>query len=91
MTEEERKRYFGALIEILYDNLQALQESNVPEKKEKAAKIVYDFYIDHKEEYNIKDIKEVIKGLDQINEKMDKTRKKEDIKNMYDQEKMEDR
>lgn len=91
MTEEERKRYFGILVEDLYHSLQLLQESTIPDKKEKAAKMIHEFYKDYKEGYEIKDIKEVIKGLDKVNENMKKSGKKTDIQNMYYEEEPGDR
>lgn len=86
MTEEERKRYFGILLESLYDNLQVLAESTLSNKREIAAELIHDFYKDYKEDYKIKDIKEITQGLDRVNQNMKEDGRKTDIKSIYDQE-----
>lgn len=86
MTEEERKRYFGILLESLYDNLQVLAESTLSNKREIAAELIHDFYKDYKEDYKIKDIKEITRGLDRVNQNMKEDGRKTDIKSIYDQE-----
>lgn len=86
MTEEERKRYFGILLESLYDNLQVLAESTLSNKREIAAELIHEFYKDYKEDYKIKDIKEITQGLDRVNQNMKEAGRKADIKSIYDQE-----
>lgn len=86
MTEEERRRYFGILLESLYDNLQVLAESTLLNKREIAAELIHEFYKDYKEDYKIKDIKEITKGLDRVNQNMKEAGRKTDIKSIYDQE-----
>lgn len=86
MTEEERRRYFGILLESLYDNLQVLAESTLLNKREIAAELIHEFYKDYKEDYKIKDIKEITQGLDRVNQNMKEAGRKTDIKSIYDQE-----
>lgn len=72
MTDEERKRYLGILIEDLYEHLQIIAESNRPDKEELAAKVIHDFYITHKDDYGIKGIKTITKELDRVKRNMEK-------------------
>ena len=91
MTEEERKLRFGILVEDLYYKLQLIQESTVPDKKERAAKLIHEFYTEHKEEYKIVNIQEIIENLDQVNENMKKIGRATDTKKVYSEEEIEDR
>ncbi len=77
MTEEERKRYFGILVEDLYSRLKIISEGTIDEdrKKEIAAKEIYEFYEEYKEKYGIKSIDEIMKELDRVNASMEKTNK----------------
>ena len=73
MTEEERKRHFGFLVEqILYKNLQLISESILKNKKEMAAKQIAEFYEEYKEQYSLKSIKDVEDELDRIKESIKK-------------------
>ena len=73
MTEEERKRHFGFLVEqILYKNLQLISESTLKNKKEIAAQQIVDFYEEYKEQYNLKNIKDVEDELDRVKKDMKK-------------------
>lgn len=74
MTEEEKDRYLGFLIENLYCRLKSMSEGTISKenKREIAIKAIYKFYINHKEEYGIKDIEEVTKELYKVHENMNK-------------------
>ena len=76
MTEEERKRYFGVLVENLYGQLKAISEGtmSVEDKREIATKMIYDFYTDYKGDYNIENIEEVTKELDRVDRDIKKSR-----------------
>lgn len=74
MTEEERKRYFGALVENLYSNLQIVSESTVQNKGEIATKLIWDFYNDYKEDYKLNHIEDVMRELDRVKGDMKKSR-----------------
>lgn len=76
MTEEERKRYFGILVENLYGQLKTISEGtiSISDKKEMAKGMIHDFYTNYKEDYNIANIEEVMKELDRVNENMKKSR-----------------
>ncbi len=74
MTEEERKRYFGILVENLYSKLQIVSEGTVQNKKEIATKLIHDFYKEYKNDYGIENIEEIIRELDRVNENIKKSR-----------------
>ena len=75
MTEEERKRYFGILVEqILYKTLQFISESTLKNKKEAAAEEILKFYEEYKDEYDLKSIKDVEDELDRVKKEMKKTK-----------------
>ncbi len=78
MTEEERKRYFGALVENLYSQLKAVSECTIPNKSEIATKIIYDFYIDYKDDYVIENIEEIMRELDRVDNDMKKNRRQKE-------------
>lgn len=86
MTEEERKIYFKGSVEYLYKTLATLAETTLPNKKERAAKLIHEFYKEYKEEYGIKNIGEVTEELDRVNVYMKESGVDIDIKNMYDGE-----
>ena len=77
MTEEQRKRHFRVLVEKLYKDLQTIAEGTIPDKKQMATRIIYNFYEDYKKDYKIQNIEEVIKELDNLNANM---------KNFHDEE-----
>lgn len=81
MTEEERKRYFGALVENLYGNLRAISEGTKSKeyKREMATRMIYDFYTDHKEDYKIESIEEITKELDRVDRDMKKLRGEKEL------------
>ncbi len=83
MTEEERKRYFGILVEQLYRTLQVLSESTLPNKKKEAAKVIYDFYIENKEDYKIESVQEVIQELNRVNGDMKENGIESDVRSIY--------
>ena len=78
MTDEERKHYFGVLVENLYSQVKAIiNESNWEDKEDRAKKLINDFYEYNKEEYNINSIEEVIKELDRVDKDIKKNSNKE--------------
>ena len=63
MTDEERERYFGVLVEQrLYEYLQLLSESTKKDKKKLAAQAIKQFYEENKEQFQLKDPDDVIKN-----------------------------
>ncbi len=74
MTEEERKRYFGALVEQLYTHLKVVSESNRSDKGEIATKLIWDFYNDYKEDYKLEDIEDVVSELDRVDRDIKRSR-----------------
>ena len=63
MTEDERRRYFGVLVEDLYGRLKAISEGTISasEKKKMSTRMIYEFYTDYKEYYGIENIEEITK------------------------------
>ena len=86
MTEEERKIYFKGSVEYLYKTLAVLSETTLPNKKERAANAIHDFYKEYKEEYKIESIEEVVKELDRVNSYMKESGVDTDIKEMYEEQ-----
>ena len=71
MTEEER--HFKLLIEDLYILVKAiLNESPRDDKEDVAKNIIKDFYVKHKEDYNIENIGQIIDELKIVDENMKK-------------------
>lgn len=75
MTEEDRKRNFSILVElVLYEHLQLISESTVKNKGELAAKQIAQFYEEYKEQFNLKNIKEVEDELEKVKKSVAKAR-----------------
>ena len=77
MKEEERKRYFGVLIENLYSQLQLISEGTIPNKKEIATKTIADFYKEYKKIYGIENINAVLQELERVDKDMKEIYKEE--------------
>lgn len=73
MTEEERKRYFGVLVENLYSQLQVVSESNRSDKGELATEIIWNFYNKYKEDYKLNHIEDVTRELDRVDRDIKKS------------------
>ena len=78
MTEEEKKRYFGVLIEDLYNKLHIVSEGTVQNKKEIATKLINEFYREFKDEYGIDNIEKIITALAEVNEKVKNVHKQKE-------------
>lgn len=81
MTEDERRRYFGVLVEDLYGRLKVISEGTISasEKKEMSTRMIYEFYTDYKEYYGIENIEEITKELDRVNNDMKKVGREREV------------
>ena len=65
----QAEHYLGILLEDLYSKLQLIAESTVNNKKEIAAQMIFDFYLKHKDTYQISSVEEVERELDKIKQR----------------------